>query len=171
MALTPWWHDAREDLRLGCRRLIGERGTTAAGVVVLASGIALSVAIFAIADTVVRRPLPVLDQQRLVVLWGEAGGSMSCCRVFPAYAVRQICRRAGGKSVRSRTGTGKKDSPPSRRSSVGCTDRAAGIRFTTISIQNSRAAHVQTSSKSDHLVRADRRHPHADDVRGVAREP
>ena len=76
MALTPWWHDAREDLRLGCRRLIGERGTTAAGVVVLASGIALSVAIFAIADTVVRRPLPVLDQQRLVVLWGEAGGSM-----------------------------------------------------------------------------------------------
>jgi putative ABC transport system permease protein len=76
MALTRWLHDAREDLRFGCRRLLREREATAGIVVVLACGIALSVAIFTIADTVLRRPLPVLDQQRIVVLWGEAGGSM-----------------------------------------------------------------------------------------------
>jgi putative ABC transport system permease protein len=76
MALTRWLHDAREDLRFGCRRLIREREAAAAIVAVLASGIALSVAIFTIADTVLRRPLPVVDQQRIVVLWGEAGGSM-----------------------------------------------------------------------------------------------
>jgi putative ABC transport system permease protein len=71
-----WLHDAREDFRSGCRRLIRELEATAAVVVVLACGIALSVAIFTIADTVLRRPLPVLDQQRIVVLWGEAPGSM-----------------------------------------------------------------------------------------------
>ena len=76
MALTRLLADAREDTRLGWRRVIREPGATAAVVVVLACGIALSVAIFSIADTVLRRPLPVLDQQRVVVLWGEAGGSM-----------------------------------------------------------------------------------------------
>src|SRR5262245_223547 len=76
MPLTRWLRDARDDIRFGCRRLIREREATAAIVVVLACGIALSVAIFTIADTVLRRPLPVVDQQRVVVLWGEAGGSM-----------------------------------------------------------------------------------------------
>src|SRR6476620_10136976 len=76
MALTRWLHDAHEDSRLGCRRLIREPEGTAAVVVVLACGIALSVAIFSMAEIVLRRPLPVLDQQRVVVLWGEAGGSM-----------------------------------------------------------------------------------------------
>jgi len=76
MALTRWLPDAHEDIRLGCRRLLRERQGTAAVVVVLACGIALSVAIFSMAEIVLRRPLPVLDQQRVVVLWGEAGGSM-----------------------------------------------------------------------------------------------
>jgi putative ABC transport system permease protein len=76
MPLMRWLHDAREDLRFGCRRLTRDLHTTTAVVLVLACGIGLSVAMFAAADTVLRRPLPVLDQERVIVLWGEAGGSM-----------------------------------------------------------------------------------------------
>lgn len=88
MLLTRWWHDAREDVRLGCRRAIREREATAAMVVVLACGIALSVAIFTIADTVVRRPLPVLDQHRVVVLWGEADGNRRTLPLTPQHFER-----------------------------------------------------------------------------------
>jgi len=76
MALMRWLHDAREDLWFGCRRLIRDLDATTAVVLVLACGIGLSVAMFSVADTVLRRPLPVLDQERVVVLWGEAGGSL-----------------------------------------------------------------------------------------------
>ncbi len=76
MALMAWVGDARDDLWLGCRRLRRDLETTTAAVLVLASGIGLSVTMFAVADTVLRRPLPVLDQERVVVLWGESGGSM-----------------------------------------------------------------------------------------------
>jgi predicted permease len=85
MALTRWLHDGRDDLRFGCRRLIREREATAAMVVVLTCGIALSVAIFTISDTVLRRPLPVVDQERVVVLWGEAGGSMRTLPLSPGH--------------------------------------------------------------------------------------
>ena len=76
MVLMRWLRDARDDLWFGCRRLGRDLETTSAAVLVLASGIGLSVAMFAVADTVLRRPLPVLDQERVVVLWGESGGSM-----------------------------------------------------------------------------------------------
>lgn len=76
MALTSWLHDARDDLWFGCKRLIRDLDATTAVVLVLACGIGLSVAMFAVADTVLRHPLPMVDQQRVVVLWGEAAGSM-----------------------------------------------------------------------------------------------
>jgi len=88
MPLTRWVRDARDDLRFGCRRLIREREATAAMVVVLTCGIALSVAIFTISDTVVRRPLPVVDEERVVVLWGEAGGSMRTLPLSPQHFER-----------------------------------------------------------------------------------
>jgi hypothetical protein len=64
MAVMRWLHDAREDLWFGCRRLTRGLDATAAVVLVLACGIGLSVAIFA-ANTMLRRPLPVLDQDLL----------------------------------------------------------------------------------------------------------
>ena len=68
--------------------MIRERKASAAVVVVLACGIALSVATFTIADTVLRRPLPIIDQQRVVVLWGEAGGSMRTLPLSPQHFER-----------------------------------------------------------------------------------
>jgi putative ABC transport system permease protein len=88
MTLIRWLHDGREDLWFGCRRLTRDLDATVAVVLVLACGIGLSVAMFAVADTVLRRPLPVLDQERIVVLWGEAGGSMRTLPLTPQHFER-----------------------------------------------------------------------------------
>ena len=63
-----------------CRRLTRDLDATTAVVLVLACGIGLSVAMFAVADTVLRRPLPILDQERVVVLWGKRAGACARCR-------------------------------------------------------------------------------------------
>jgi putative ABC transport system permease protein len=83
-----WLHDAREDLWFGCRRLSRDLEATTAVVLVLACGIGLSVSMFAVADTVLRRPLPFHDQDRVVVLWGEAGGSMRTLPLSPRHFER-----------------------------------------------------------------------------------
>ena len=83
-----WLHDAREDLWFGCRRLTRDPDATIAVVLVLACGIGLSVAMFAVADTVLRRPLPFPDQDRVVVLWGEAGVSMRTLPLTPQHFER-----------------------------------------------------------------------------------
>jgi putative ABC transport system permease protein len=88
MALMRWLHDAREDLWFGGRRLTRDVGATTAVVLVLACGIGFSVAIFTVTDTVLRRPLPVVDQERVVVLWGEAGGSMRTLPLTPQHFER-----------------------------------------------------------------------------------
>ena len=88
MALMRWLDDARQDLWSGCRRLTRDLDATTAVVLVLACGIGLSVAMFAVADTVLRRPLPVVDQARVVVLWGEAGGSMRTLPLSPQHFER-----------------------------------------------------------------------------------
>ncbi len=88
MAVMNWLHDARDDLWFGCRRLSRDLDATTAVVLVLACGIGLSVAMFAVADTVLRRPLPVLDQARVVVLWAEAGGSMRTLPLSPQHFER-----------------------------------------------------------------------------------
>src|SRR4051812_3818858 len=88
VALTRWLHDAGDDLWFGCRRLRRELDTSTAVVLVLAAGIGLSLAMFAVADTVLRRPLPVRDQDRVVVLWGEAGGSMRTLPLAPQHFER-----------------------------------------------------------------------------------
>jgi predicted permease len=107
MALTAWLHDARDDLWLGCRRLIRELDATAAVVLVLACGIALSVTIFSVADAVLRRPLPLLDEQHVVVLWGKAGESM---RTLP-LAVQHFERfRTEARALQEVAGTVSIDS-------------------------------------------------------------
>jgi putative ABC transport system permease protein len=88
MTLMRCLHDAREDFWFGCRRLTRDLDATTAVVLVLACGIGLSVAMFAVVDTVFRRPLPVLDQERIVVLWGEAGGSMRTLPLTPQHFER-----------------------------------------------------------------------------------
>src|SRR4051812_1040131 len=88
MRLMRWLHDAREDLSFGCGRLMRDASVTTVVVLVLACGIGLSVAMFAVSDAMLRRPLPIVDQERVVVLWGEAGGSMRTMPLSPQHFQR-----------------------------------------------------------------------------------
>jgi putative ABC transport system permease protein len=80
--------DVVHDARVSCRRLVRDAGISVTAVLVLAFGIGLSVAIFSIADVVLRRPLPVADENRLVALWGDTPGSIRTLPVTPAHFER-----------------------------------------------------------------------------------
>ena len=59
------------DLRVGVRALRRTPGFAIAAVLTLALGIGLSTAVFTIANALLIRRLPVTDQDRIVLLWGE----------------------------------------------------------------------------------------------------
>jgi predicted permease len=62
------------DIRFAVRVFGKSRGFAAAAVLTLALGIGLSTAVFTVADALLIRRLPVRDQDRIVVLWGEGHG-------------------------------------------------------------------------------------------------
>src|SRR5688572_30571506 len=66
--LEQFW----QDLRVAWRGLQRARGFTAVAVLTLAVGIAGTTAMFAFVQGVLLRPLPVRDQERLIVGWKEA---------------------------------------------------------------------------------------------------
>jgi putative ABC transport system permease protein len=71
-----WLDDLIQDARFGLRMLARRPAFAAAAVLTLAFGIGLSVAMFTVFDAVLRRPLPVEGQDRVVVLWAEAEDSI-----------------------------------------------------------------------------------------------
>ena len=88
MAWLAWLRDARDDFLSGLRRLIREPQPASAIVLVLACGVGLSLAVFTTANTVLRSPLPVRDEQRIVVLWGRASESMRTLPLTPEHFER-----------------------------------------------------------------------------------
>ena len=88
MEWVRWLIDAAHDGRLGCRNLARNAGFTAVAVLVLGTGIALSVSIFSVADVVLRRPLPIVDEAQVVALWGDAAGSMRAMPLTPKHFER-----------------------------------------------------------------------------------
>jgi putative ABC transport system permease protein len=61
-----------QDVRYGCRVLWRAKAFTVAAVATLALGIAGTTVMFALIQGVLLRPLPVLDQDRLILAWREA---------------------------------------------------------------------------------------------------
>src|SRR5690242_3093429 len=68
--------DFLRDIRLAARGLRRAPGFTGVVIAVLALGIGMASALFAIDYAILLRPLPVRDQDRLVVLWGGAMGTL-----------------------------------------------------------------------------------------------
>jgi putative ABC transport system permease protein len=63
------FHRMRSDARLAVRGFRRTPGFFATAVIILATGIGASVAMFAVFRTVLVKHLPVRDQDRIVVMW------------------------------------------------------------------------------------------------------
>ena len=59
------------DIRVGIRSLRRTPGFALTAILTLALGIGLATAVFTVADALLLRRLPVRDQDRVVVLWGQ----------------------------------------------------------------------------------------------------
>jgi len=70
-ARRDWWSDLRHDVRFAVRSLARNRGFALAAIATLALGIGANSAIFSIVNSVLLRPLPFPNADRLVVLFGK----------------------------------------------------------------------------------------------------
>ncbi|HEU4836102.1 MAG TPA: hypothetical protein VFS90_16860, partial [Pyrinomonadaceae bacterium] len=59
------------DLRYGLRSLMKRPGSTTVALVTLALGIGVNTAIFSAVDSILLRPLPLKDPERLVSVWEQ----------------------------------------------------------------------------------------------------
>ncbi len=94
-----------QNLRLGTRSLSRTPGFALTAILTLALGIGLATAVFTVADALLLRRLPVRDQDRLVVLWGQAPdrtynypSRSRCCAARSSRASSSTCSARGPRS-------------------------------------------------------------------------
>jgi predicted permease len=80
MRLTQWLHELRDDVRFALRQMRRSPGFTAVAALTLALGIGANSAMFALADSVLFRPLPFPAANRLVVVEERAAAHTGALR-------------------------------------------------------------------------------------------
>ena len=81
-----------QDFRFACRGLWRAKAFTAAAVLTLALGIAGTTGMFALIEGVLLRPLPVHEQDRLIVAWKEVRTSGSARYPFGNTEIESVAR-------------------------------------------------------------------------------
>jgi putative ABC transport system permease protein len=90
MQPTRWLETLAQDVRYACRLLWRAKAFTVAAVLTLALGIAGATVMFALIQGVLLRPLPVRDQDRLVLAWREAPTSGSAQYPFGDTEIESV---------------------------------------------------------------------------------
>ena len=94
-----------QDLRLACRGLWRAKAFTGAAVLTLALGIAGTTVMFALIQGVLLRPLPVLEQDRLLVAWKEVRTSGSAHYPFGNTEIESVA--AASQLLETAAGVGR----------------------------------------------------------------
>ncbi len=76
MRLTQWFEEFRDDVKLAIRQLRSSPAFALIAAITLALGIGANSAIFALVDTVLLRPLPFPEPERLVMVWERSSRSL-----------------------------------------------------------------------------------------------
>src|SRR5262245_57318802 len=83
-----------QDARDAVRRLWRAQAFTTAAVLTLALGIAATTVMFALIQGVLLRPLPVQEQDRLIVSWREASTAGSAFYPFGDVEIEAVARES-----------------------------------------------------------------------------
>jgi len=102
-----------KDVRYGIRNLLKRPGVTAVALITLALGIGVNTAIFSAVDSVMLRPLPLKDPERLVAIWehtptlGIVQNQMAPANFFDLRNQNQVFEGVGAFSEFSMNLTGE----------------------------------------------------------------
>jgi predicted permease len=89
---TLWVSSVAQDLRFTLRTLRRDRAFTLVAVLILALAIGANIAVFSVVDTILLRPLPFRDPQRLVWIAGNNGTGALSDTTFRVDAYEEIRR-------------------------------------------------------------------------------
>jgi predicted permease len=89
----PWLDVLMQDLRFGLHTLRKDSGFTLIAVLMLALGIGANIVVFSVVNTILLRPLPFLDPQRLVWIEGPSHEGGLSDMTYSADAFRQYAER------------------------------------------------------------------------------
>ena len=87
---TLWVSSVAQDLRYTLRTLRRDRAFTVVAVLILALGIGVNIAVFSVVDTILLRPLPFHDAQRLAWVAGNNGSGALSDTTFRVDAYEEI---------------------------------------------------------------------------------
>ncbi|MEO7086056.1 MAG: ABC transporter permease [Gemmatimonadaceae bacterium] len=112
MARAEWWDTIKQDVVFGLRQLRRSPAFTIVAVSTLALGIGANSAIFSVVYSVLLRPLPFANADRILALGQRDGSNAVCCLPFGNYAAwrdrtagfAEIGATWGGSSVLTGTG-------------------------------------------------------------------
>jgi putative ABC transport system permease protein len=90
----PWIEHAIQDVRYAVRVLWRAKAFTTAAVLTLALGIAGTTVMFALIQGVLLRPLPVQEQDRLILSWREAPTAGSASYPFGDVEIEAVARES-----------------------------------------------------------------------------